>query len=71
MHQITLWYYYNRSQYNTLPFIDGLCKIYNQVIQTWTKQFIYVQRLDKKLTLASKILPYPKVSDGTITTKIK
>lgn len=33
---------------------------YSRVVQTWTKQFIYIQRLDKKLTPASEVLPYPK-----------
>ena len=70
-HQLTLWYYYNRSDYTDLPFHDALCKMYNQVIQTWTKQFIYIQRLDPTLTLASEILPYPKVTDGPITVKTK
>ena len=70
-HQITLWYHYTHSDYANLPFIDGLCQMYDEVIQTWTKQFIYVQRLDKSLTLASNILPYPKVTDGPITIKIK
>ena len=70
-HQITLWYRYSRSNYTNLPFIDGLCQMYDNVTQTWTKQFIYVQRLDHNLTLASEILPYPKVTDGPIIMKIK
>lgn len=71
IHQITVWYRYSRSEYTDLPLIEALCKMYNSVIQTWTKQFIYIQRLDKSLTIASPILPYPKPSMFPITDKIK
>jgi hypothetical protein len=37
--------------------------MYSDIRQTWTKQFIYIIRLDKKLQLASPILPYPKPSN--------
>lgn len=38
--------------------------------RTVTKQFIYIQRLDKSLTVASPVLPYPKPStDYPIKTK--
>lgn len=40
--------------------IDFLCQTYHDVRQYTSKQFIYIQRLDKKLTPASPILPYPK-----------
>lgn len=44
--------------------------MYNDVRQTWTKQFIYVMRLDSTLTLASPQLPYPKPSNEyPITTR--
>ena len=37
--------------------------MYKDLRKTWTKQFIYIQRLDKKLTVASEVLPYPKPSN--------
>lgn len=40
--------------------IDSICEMYDDVRQTWSKQFIYIQRLDPKLTVASPVLPYPK-----------
>ena len=40
--------------------IDSICEMYDDVRQTWSKQFIYIQRLDSSLTVASPILPYPK-----------
>ena len=60
-HQVTLWYRHKKNN-PSLPFKEDLCKMYSDVRQTWTKQFIYVMRLDKKLTLASPVLPYPKPS---------
>lgn len=59
-HQITLWRRYERHGNTNLSFYDALCDMYHDVRQTKTKQFIYIQRLDKKLHLASPILPYPK-----------
>lgn len=60
-HQITLWYRHTKNN-PSLPFKEDLCQMYSDVRQTWTKQFIYIMRLDKKLTLASPVLPYPKPS---------
>ena len=60
-HQVTLWYRHKKNN-PSLPFKEDLCQMYSDVRQTWTKQFIYVMRLDKKLTLASPVLPYPKPS---------
>ena len=62
-HQITVWYHYKKYGNAALSFKDGVCELYQDVRQTWTKQFIYIQRLDKKLTPASTILPYPKPSN--------
>lgn len=46
--------------------------MYDDVRQTWSKQFIYIKRLNKKLTPASPILPYPKpTNEYPICTKIK
>lgn len=59
-HQITLWNRYKLYANKDLGFKQGICSLFNEVVQTWTKQFIYVQLLDKKLTLASQKLPYPK-----------
>ena len=58
-HLITLWCNYNRSK-SEKGFYDYLCEKYQDVRQTWTKQFIYIQRLDNTLTTASEVLPYPK-----------
>lgn len=61
-HQVTLWY--RHSKHNPkLPFREDLLTMYEDIRQTWSKQFIYVIRLDKKLTLASPVLPYPKPSN--------
>ena len=61
-HQVTLWYRHTKSNPD-IPFKEDLCNMYSDIRQTWTKQFIYVIRLDKKLQLASPILPYPKPSN--------
>ena len=62
-HLITLWSRYKRYGDQNLPFTEALCKLYEDVRSTKTKQFIYIQRLDKSLTVASPILPYPKPSN--------
>lgn len=62
-HQVTLWKRYERHGNTKLSFYDALCEMYHDVRQTKTKQFIYIQRLDKSLHLASPILPYPKPSN--------
>lgn len=61
-HKISLWYQYTHKAGNYGSFTEGICSLYNSIIQTWTKQFIYIQRLDKKLT-PQPILPYPKPSN--------
>lgn len=71
-HQITVWYRYAHYGDQSKSFRDGICDLYHDVRQTWTKQFIYVQRLDKKLHLASPILPYPKPdNEYPICTQVK
>ena len=61
-HQTTLWY--RHTQHNPeIGFKADLLTMYEDVRQTWTKQFIYIIRLDKKLTPASDILEYPKPSN--------
>lgn len=71
-HQITLWYAYKRHADTSNGFRDGICGLYDDVRQTWSKQFIYIKRLNKKLTPASPILPYPKpTNEYPICTKIK
>lgn len=62
-HLATLWKRYERHGDTSLSFYDALCKMYHDVRETKTKQFIYIQRLDKKLHLASPVLPYPKPSN--------
>lgn len=71
VHQLTLWYRYNKSEYKDKTFLDALRAMYHYVEQTWTKQFIYIQRLDSQLTTADNILPYPKVDDGPILIRSK
>ena len=63
-HMLTVWTNFNRhkiSKEQTLT--DWLCEKYQDVRQTWTKQFVYIQRLDSKLTAATALLPYPKPSN--------
>lgn len=62
-HQITLWYYNTRYGDESKSFKENICNMFDDVRQTWTKQFIYIQRLDKHLTCANEILPYPKPSN--------
>ena len=59
-HSLTIYYTYNKYGNTSLPMIDSICEMYDDVRQTWSKQFIYIQRLDSSLTVASPILPYPK-----------
>ena len=59
-HSLTIYYTYNKYGNTSLPMIDSICEMYDDVRQTWSKQFIYIQRLDPKLTVASPVLPYPK-----------
>lgn len=71
-HQITLWYHYQKHCDTSKPFREAICESYSSVKQISSKQFIYIQRLDKKLTPASPILPYPKhSSEYPICTKVK
>lgn len=59
-HMITLQLLYKKHGADKKNLKDYLCSVHRDVRQTWTKQFIYVMRLDGKLTLASPALPYPK-----------
>ena len=60
-HMITLWTLFSKhKESENQTFNDFLCANHSDVRQTWTKQFIYIQRLDKNLTPAGPILPYPK-----------
>ena len=71
-HQLTLWYQYNKKCQDKSNFINGICSLYHDVRQYWSKQFIYIQRLDKKLTPINKKEQYPKPStDYPIKTKEK
>ena len=71
-HLVTLWKQYKLYGDHNLKFTDALCQMYQDVRKTWTKQFIYIQRLDKTLTPASEILPYPKqITDYPIKTREK
>lgn len=69
-HQTTLYGRWKRNGEDTKSFIEGLKLMYGDVRQTWSKQFIYIKRLDKTLTLASPLLPYPKpTNEHPIKTK--
>lgn len=71
-HQITVWYRYKKFGNQNLPFKQSICELYHDVRQTWTKQFIYIQRLDKKLTCANPVLPYPKpINEYPICTRVE
>lgn len=70
-HQITLWNNYRRHADQSLGFKKGVCQLYHDVKQTWTKQFIYIKVLDDALT-SKPILPYPKPStDYPICTRVE
>lgn len=71
-HQITVWYRYQHHGDTSKPFREAICDLYHDVRQTWTKQFIYIQRLDKKLHCASPVLPYPKpANEYPICTRVE
>lgn len=71
-HQITLWYRHKKYGKPNYTMLENLCDMYNDVRQIWSKQFIYVKRLDNKLTLATEKLSYPKVSNEfPIQTNVK
>ena len=69
-HLATLWYRFKNHGNQNLTFIPGLCEMYQDIRKTWTKQFIYIMRLDKKLTPAVEPMEYPK-SDNEYPIKIK
>ena len=62
-HLNTLWNRCKKHGNPNLTFLPCLCEMYEDVRKTWTKQFIYITRLDKNLTPASEILEYPKPSN--------
>lgn len=71
-HQLSIWQYYKAHGDQSLGFKGSLCQMYHDVRQTWTKQFIYIKRLDKSLTPASPILPYPKpATEYPICTRVE
>jgi hypothetical protein len=59
-HLTTLWYRYKAHGNQNLPFLSALCEMYRDIRKTWTKQFIYIMRLDDKLTPAVEPMEYPK-----------
>ena len=69
-HNTTIAYRYKKFNNKNMSLIDFLCDTYHNVSHYDSKQFIYIIRLDKKLTPATQILPYPKPStDYPIQTK--
>ena len=62
-HLLTLWARFSNRKTNVeLGFTDWLCAEYSDVRETKTKQFIYITRLDKKLTPTTP-MEYPKPSN--------
>ena len=71
-HQITVWYHYKKYGDAKKSFKQGVCEMYHDVRQTWTKQFIYIQRLDKSLTCATAPTTYPKpANEYPICTRVE
>lgn len=71
-HQTTLWYRHVKHGNPSLEFKEDLCRMYSDVRQTWTKQFIYILRLDSNLETATEPLNFPKpATDFPIVTKEK
>ena len=63
-HLLTLWARCSNRKTNVeLGFTDWLCAEYSDVRETKTKQFIYITRLDKKLTPTTPPMEYPKPSN--------
>ena len=63
-HLLTLWARFSNRKTNVeLGFTDWLCAEYSDVRETKTKQFIYITRLDKKLTPTTTPMEYPKPSN--------
>lgn len=56
-HLMSLW---KKTENSPKQMVEALKDIYTDIRETHTKQFIYIQRLDKNLIPASEILPYPK-----------
>lgn len=59
-HMLTVWHEYDKYCDHNKSMIEAICERHDDVRQTWTKQFIYIQRLDKKLTPAEEPKVYPK-----------
>lgn len=62
-HQISLWYKHTHHGNPQLPFLENICSMYSDVRRTWSKQFIYIMRLNKKLTPVNKQDNYPKITN--------
>lgn len=59
-HATTVGLKYKKYGGNYDSMMEFLCDTYHNVVQYDSKQFIYIMRLDKRLTPASPILDYPK-----------
>ena len=71
-HSLTIWNEYVKYGDLNKPMIEAICDLHEDVRQTWTKQFIYIIRLDKKLTTAAGPFDYPKpTTEFPIKTKEK
>ena len=69
---MTVWGRYRNHCEENIDFKTWLKNNYHDIRVTWTKQFIYIQRLNKNLTRASDFLPYPKpANEYPICTKIE
>lgn len=71
-HSLTACRRYQKYGDQSLGLYEGLCALYQDVRRIESKQFIYIQRLDRRLTTANEVLPYPKKeSEFPIVTNIK
>ena len=59
-HSLTIWNEYQKHCDTNKPMIEAICEKHEDVRQTWTKQFIYIIRLDETLTAATAPMKYPK-----------
>lgn len=69
-HSITVFHEYKKYGDQSKGMIEAICALHEDVRQTWTKQFIYIIRLDKTLTPTSGPYKYPK-PDSDFPIKVK
>lgn len=62
-HTLTVQQEFQKYKKTNEDLKNYLNRTHSYAVQTWTKQFIYIQRLDKHLSPAIDPLPYPKPSN--------